>query len=1117
MWHTGLLSLLLISLVVGNIDKKHNKYVTTLINAKWNETPIVLEISEYLNEKNPSYFWKFIDSVSNDNEKNGNPINEKEEYDRSLLLAGEFLSSTEISLLKLTLSLRIHSARVEMFSQMAELKKQDVNAINNNINNCHNFVDINGKFTCNIDEIDDILLNYNYDNVNDDKDDNKTYSIDHEYPILSKTTSSLPVVILYGQIGTDGFNDFHVKLKHLTDDKKIKYILRHNVKKRSENLLRLSGYGVELQMKSTEYKATDDTDIKDNNDNKNSQDNNDGVEEIDGFNFNKLKKLYPDKLNELDKLQNHLLDTSDEISALKVWQFQELSHQAAQRILSSPSTDAINVLTDISQNFPMQAKSLIRIKVDNEMKKEMKTNQEIFFSNLHIQPSDTAFFINGLFFDLDSIDILSIIDTLRSELIVMESIYKIGINNKKMDKLLSLDLANGNSDNQEFAIDIRDSAIIWINDLEKDLRYNRWSSSLTSLLRPTFPGMLRNIRRNMYNLVLIIDPLSELSKPLLSTVEALHSHSAPIRVGFVFLTNSNKLLTGFNDPSIAVNNAYHYLADTKGHKHAVEFLSSLLSYKKNKDNTKYKLSVDDIKKLLLKRDSSANIDYIFDEESEYDVGRYLANDFIKRTGFKKFPQALMNGIPLPSTSTADADSFEETVLSSIMTQTPILQKAVYKGEVNEGDNIIDFIMEQPNVMPRLNEKILKNDPSQWLNLIGNVQTGHNNNIINWSIEDTSAWIMKNSNYLLMQKRNNKIKHYHYTYWIIVDLENKYSRQLLREAIHHLETTSDVRMTIIISKKYDNNNFNNINNYALTLLNTKKSLPKDKLILYMKKLIQEETYDNIINNKFNYNDYDDILNENNNDNEFMLKVHNYFVDIIVGDNKFGVICNGRLVGSFDDDELFTREDFSLLEKYSYSTYGEKLNKIIDEIETFTDDDDNDEEDNDVDDIKNKEITDDTIMQISSLLVPRQQTRVRYEIPSSGENYSVVKVKANNKKSVAFNLVGIVDPVSRGAQKLGAILSTLQKSLNCNIKIYLNCVDKNSDMPLKSFYRFVFDSELQFTNDGNVAGAVAKFTKLPTSSLLTQYIHAPENWLVQVVQSVYDLDNIKLDNVAIGVHR
>lgn len=69
-----------------------------------------------------------------------------------------------------------------------------------------------------------------------------------------------------------------------------------------------------------------------------------------------------------------------------------------------------------------------------------------------------------------------------------------------MGKLLALDLSS-NVDNQEFAMDIRDSAIIWINDIENDSRYSRWSRALTELLRPTFPGMLRNIRRNLYNLV----------------------------------------------------------------------------------------------------------------------------------------------------------------------------------------------------------------------------------------------------------------------------------------------------------------------------------------------------------------------------------------------------------------------------------------------------------------------------------------------------------------------------------------------------------------------------------------------------------------------------------------
>lgn len=79
-----------------------------------------------------------------------------------------------------------------------------------------------------------------------------------------------------------------------------------------------------------------------------------------------------------------------------------------------------------------------------------------------------------------------------------------GFSNKKMSKLLALDLSGGR-DNQNFAMDIRDSAVNWMNDIENDSRYNRWSPSLSELVRPTFPGMLRNIRRNLYNLVSLSD------------------------------------------------------------------------------------------------------------------------------------------------------------------------------------------------------------------------------------------------------------------------------------------------------------------------------------------------------------------------------------------------------------------------------------------------------------------------------------------------------------------------------------------------------------------------------------------------------------------------------------
>lgn len=90
-----------------------------------------------------------------------------------------------------------------------------------------------------------------------------------------------------------------------------------------------------------------------------------------------------------------------------------------------------------------------------------------------------------------------------------------------------------------------------------------------------------------------------------------------------------------------------------------------------------------------------------------------------------------------------------------------------------------------------------------------------------------------------------------------------------------------------------------------------------------------------------------------------------------------------------------------------------------------------------------------MKIVSLLVSRPQTKSRFEITFGGDEHSVVKVPASNPDQVAFDIVAIMDPVSRGAQKLGPILQILQEVLNCKIRVFLNSVEKNSDMPVKRY--------------------------------------------------------------------
>jgi len=48
----------------GGASKQKAKSVTTLIEAKWEVTPLVLEIAEYLRDESEYFLWEFVDGIS---------------------------------------------------------------------------------------------------------------------------------------------------------------------------------------------------------------------------------------------------------------------------------------------------------------------------------------------------------------------------------------------------------------------------------------------------------------------------------------------------------------------------------------------------------------------------------------------------------------------------------------------------------------------------------------------------------------------------------------------------------------------------------------------------------------------------------------------------------------------------------------------------------------------------------------------------------------------------------------------------------------------------------------------------------------------------------------------
>lgn len=67
---------------------------------------------------------------------------------------------------------------------------------------------------------------------------------------------------------------------------------------------------------------------------------------------------------------------------------------------------------------------------------------------------------------------------------------------------------------------------------------------------------------------------------------------------------------------------------------------------------------------------------------------------------------MMNGVPLEE-KYVSTENFEEGIMMALMKATNELQMAVYKGRLKDKDDVLDFLMDQPNIMPRLNDRILK--------------------------------------------------------------------------------------------------------------------------------------------------------------------------------------------------------------------------------------------------------------------------------------------------------------------------------------------------------------------------------------------------------------------------
>uniref|UniRef100_A0A8B9VPS3 UDP-glucose glycoprotein glucosyltransferase 2 n=1 Tax=Anas zonorhyncha TaxID=75864 RepID=A0A8B9VPS3_9AVES len=838
---------------------------------------------------------------------------------------------------------------------------------------------------------------------------------DHKFPTLKEDG---PVVILYAEIGTKDFVKFHKILSEKAQKEEIVYVLRHYVQKPSSRKMYLSGYGVELAIKSTEYKAVDDTQVKGSNDTQKEEDDDDEESDVQGFLFHKLTQMHPDLKNNLKEFKKHLIETTNNMEPLKVWELQDLSFQAAARIMSTPAYDALKVMKDIAQNFPIRARSLTRVPVDKQMRNEIEENQKHLHETLGIQPGEARLFLNGLHIDLDFHDPFSILETLKVDGKVMHGLHELGIKEETLSKFMRLHIHPADD---SYALDIRHSSIIWINDIEKDHSYSTWPASYQELLKPTFPGVIQQIRRNLYNLVLFVDPVQEDTDDYMKLAELFYHHNVPLRIGFVFVLNTKEEIDGNEDAGIALWRMFNYIAEESDISQA---FTSIINVNGNV------LTVNHVKKVLRNEYPYADVQSILGVHSEYDEGRKAGATFYKKTGLGPLPQALFNGVPF-NREDMDAAELETVILQKIIDATGFFQRAVFMGLLNDHINAIDFLMDQKNVVPRINPTIL----------------GAERRYIHFR-STSGNYFSQIDCYLLFFFFTSNISYVNVKLCIILYFSLQKTSSHTRVGILNNpsskikeDNTAIARGILAAFLTQNNSSLKSFLN-KLTKEETAKSLAAGtKIVKFLVPGMDDDTFEK----KYNTLGVD------------IIKTHQMFCQEVLKllPGQMAVMSNGKILGPLDKDEFYA-EDFNLLEKITYSTSAEKIKAIVKEM-------------------------------------------------------GIIKVDPQENEPF-YDVIAIVDPLTREAQKMAHLLIVLKDIVNMKLRLFLNCRSKLSEVPLKSFYRFVLEPELMYgINKHLPSEPVAKFLELPESLLLTLNMITPESWLVEAVNSSCDLDNIHLQDV------
>ncbi|KAF3931846.1 hypothetical protein ABW19_dt0203562 [Dactylella cylindrospora] len=1056
--------------------------INLTLKTSWKSAPYILEMLECAAFEDEDLYYKLLKAIAAGELKIVQP--DKEMYNTFVKYAedGDLLNDNNtLPTFKFCMSIRESSPRIE-----AQYQYYLNNVDFSKGYNCAVWFDDGEKQSCNAADIAKVKP----------QSSSAVRTRQLAFDRLSTDDLNKGTVILYADILHEEFAKSFTEMIAAAEKAGIAYKLRYKPSPSHTNAkpVALSGYGVSLVLKKTDYMVIDDRDAKDDSaaasssSSSSSSSTSTSTSSEASQSASKTPKIMKGKekrfpLWDLDDIDDPVKDLRD-ILPLSQKNLADLGFKTANFIAKSGIYPP-DMLLKIASDFPKYAHTIGTMGgVLPEFWDEHKKNRENWL------PSGVnAMWINGHMLDPSEVTATTLLEFMRRERKYVQQIRSLGFNPKEtLDLITHPNITDAKLKDDSPRFDWREQkdeegAIIWLNDFEKEESYKDWSDSIYELLYQGYGGQLAPIRKNIHTLILPLDFSNRDDMTLLSQrLFMFVKRGLALRIGVVPVVRNDlgsatsKVFTGLLE-SFDLITARNYINE------ALEASPAGIRYP----------SPEYIQQVIRGRTRVEGKDEVtlagvMQSEQMHEKTR-AAGIWGERLGVvhKPYPY-FINGVGQPF-----GDNWLNVLTNALPVDVQRMQMAIRADELNDKDDITKFLLGKKPIKRR-NPFIFPDDEKdvKLVNLF-DLYKAHPDTFNNLpylpgkEIEETETSAAD--------------------IWVIGDFDTQTGYNLLAEAAKFQDTTSGISITAISSPAYKTQTQTlsallhhlqgkdilrkpGILQQILEEVKPKKDFVDPKIEGESQQVLgsdaKADTWgipDKILAEKF-WRETASVI-------ERKLKIK---------PGQRAVMINGRLLGPIEEGTHFTKDDFETLFQSELTT---RIQPVLTAVKSM----------GLLDRLRAANYKGKLTSAMALLLKPEQVGLIDRSTNVRTNKYEVWMKKKTALRSgdpwwATFRIMVSLDPLSETAQKWAPILRVLMSMDGVGIYTFLNPKEDLTEVPIKRFYRHVLYAAPKFDENGDILDPKAQFIDLPDKPLYSLSMDVPPSWLVTPSDTIHDLDNIKI---------